>query len=232
MRLNHKWKSKEVRHNVFIELDACNLGNLPHNTMTLYVEDTVQVRKDIVSGIAAIMYALAIARDRDPQTINFNYKHLRQKLSNCLTNLSFSSITFADSPHGQWKRKFKLSVSLFCHCNRLDMGDPTTKCGTCTKWYHMSCEDGDSKLTDWKCKICYNSNRIDMEQKVEHIYVDDAVSPLSDSSTEQEYVELSWKELVNRCLMKNTAALPNVDHASFTRFLTRSVKDAWFLGLN
>ena len=46
MRLNYKWKSKEIRYNVASELDACNLRNLSQNTMTLYMEDTAQVKKD------------------------------------------------------------------------------------------------------------------------------------------------------------------------------------------
>ena len=80
MRLNYKWKSKEIRYKVSIELDACNLKHLSQSTMTLYMEDTVQVKKDADSGIADIVYAITIARDRDPQTIKYNYKHLCQKL--------------------------------------------------------------------------------------------------------------------------------------------------------
>ena len=143
MRLNYRWESKEIRYNVAMELDACNLRCLPHHNMMLYIEDTVQVKKDADSGIAAIMFALAIARGRDPQTINFNYTLMRKKLIECLSNSNFNSITFDDSPRRQWKRKFEFSVALFCHCNKPDMGDPMTICGTCAKWYHMSCEDGD-----------------------------------------------------------------------------------------
>ena len=101
-----------------------------------------------------------------------------------------------------------------------------TKCGTGDRWYHMSCEDGHFHSTDWKCKTCNTSNTIDMEQKVEHIYVDDAVSleqrveqiyandavsPLSDSSNEQDSVELTWKQLVNCYLREHNAALLKID---------------------
>ena len=61
MRLNYRWGSKDIRYNVSIELDACNLRCLPRDSLMLYVEDTVQVKKDADSGIAA-MFALAIAR--------------------------------------------------------------------------------------------------------------------------------------------------------------------------
>ena len=63
------------------------------------------------------------------------------------------------------RSKFEFSVPLFCHCNRPDMGEPMTKCCTCDKWYHMSCEDGHFQSTDWKCTTCNASNTIDMEQK-------------------------------------------------------------------
>jgi len=106
-----------------------------------------------------------------------------------------------------------------------------TKCGTCSKWYHMSCEGGDFKSNDWKCKTCYTFKTLDIEKKVEHIDVDDVASQLSDSSGEHESIALSWKHLVNSFLRKYTAALPIVDLASFTRFLTRSLKEAWFLDL-
>ena len=79
MRLNYRLESKEIRYDVSIELDACNMRCLPLDSMMLYVEDTVQAKKDADSGIAAIMFALALARGRDPQKINFQYKLMRKK---------------------------------------------------------------------------------------------------------------------------------------------------------
>ena len=40
MRMNYRWESKEIRYDVAIELDACNLRFLPHHNMMLYVKDT------------------------------------------------------------------------------------------------------------------------------------------------------------------------------------------------
>ena len=110
--------------------------------MTLYVEDTIQVKKDADSGIAAIVHELAIARGGDTQTINFYYKLLRRNLANCLTKSSFNAITFKNSPRIGYRRKFQINVHLYCHCNTPDMGDPMTKCGDCGKWFHMKCETG------------------------------------------------------------------------------------------
>ena len=89
-RLHYMYNSKEIRYNVSIEVDACNLRALPENKMTLYVQDSLQVKKDSDSGIAAIMFAIAIARNLDPQTINFNYKHLHKRLLECFDNLTMS----------------------------------------------------------------------------------------------------------------------------------------------
>ena len=70
---------------------------------------------------AAIMYALVIARGIDAQSINFNYKVLCIRLIHCLPSSSFKSLTFDSSPRGQWKWKFDIPVSLYCHCNKPDM---------------------------------------------------------------------------------------------------------------
>ena len=150
----YRLKSKEIRCNISIELDACNMRCLPRNSMMLYIEDTVQAKKDANSDIAAIMFALGLARGRDPQKINVQYKLMRKKVIQCLMISSFSSITFDDSPLRQWKRKFEYPVSLFCHCNKPDMEDVMTKCRTCAKWYHNSCKDGDFESDDWTCRNC------------------------------------------------------------------------------
>ena len=226
MRLNYRWESKEIRYDVAIELDACNLRCLPHPNMMLYVEDTMQVKKDADSGIAAIMFALAIARGRDPQTINFNYKLMRKKLIECLSNSNFNSITFDDSPRRQWKRKFEFSVALFCHCNKPDMGDPMTICGTCAKWYHMSCEDGDFRSDDWKCRNC--SGTIDIPNKLDR---HDSISDLSESSDEQESIVSSWKHLVNKLGKEYDNSCPKVDLNTFKRFVRQSLKEAWLHNL-
>ena len=97
--------------------------------MTIFVEDTLQVKKDSDSGIAAIVFALAIARHLDPTTINFKYKQIRKRLIECFESLSFKSLTFNDSPRRKLKRKFEFAVPPFCHCNKPDLGDCMIECG-------------------------------------------------------------------------------------------------------
>ena len=140
MRWHYRHNSKEIKYNVSIELDACNLRALPEKTMTIFVEDTLQVKKDSDSGIAAIVSALAIAKNLNPTTVNFKYKQLRKRLMECFDNLTFKSITFDASPRRQLKRKFEFTVPLFCHCNKPDFGDCRIECDTCGNWYHMGCE--------------------------------------------------------------------------------------------
>ena len=143
-------------------MDACNLRAFSENKMTLYVEDTLQSKKDSDSGIAAIMFALATARNLDPQIINFDYKHIRKRLIECFENLSFTSITFEDSPCRKLKRKFDFTVPLFCHCNKPDMGECMIQCGTCENWFHMSSEGVEVESKDWKCKVCSDTGTMDI----------------------------------------------------------------------
>ena len=181
-RLKYKRESKDIRYKVSIKLDACSLRACPENKLTIFVEDTQQVKKESDSGIAAIMFALAIARHLDPQKINFNYKLLCRKLLHCFEELSFNSTTFNDSPCRHWKRKFEFTVPLYCHCNKPDLGDHMIKCDTCDKWYHVSYEDGDFQTRDWKCMLCSTS-----EKEAE---VHDTISHSTLSHHEQTYTEV------------------------------------------
>ena len=98
MRLHYRHNSSEIRYTVSLQLDACNLKVLPEKKIIIYVDDIRKVRKDSNSGIAAIVFSLAIARNLDPTAINFNYKLLHKRLPECFENLSFKSISFNDSP--------------------------------------------------------------------------------------------------------------------------------------
>ena len=182
-RLNYKRDSKEIRYNVSIDLDACSLRARPENELTSFVEDTLQVKKDPDSGIAAIMFALAIARHLDPQKINFNYKLVCRKLLYCFEELSFNSKTFDDRPRRHWKRKFECTIPLYCHCYKPDLGDHMIKCGTCNKWYHVSCEDDDFENRYWKCMLCSNSEK--------EVDIHDTMSTSTLSRHEHNYTELS-----------------------------------------
>ena len=128
------------------------------------------------------MFALAIARHLDPQKVNFNYNLLHRKLLHCFEELSFNSITVDDSPRRQWKSKFEFTVPLYCHCTKPHLGDRMIKCGTCDKWYHVSCEDGNFETRDWKCMLCSKSDK--------EVEVHDTISHSTLSHHEQNYTEL------------------------------------------
>ena len=227
MRLNYKSSIKEIRYHVSIELDASNLRGLPDDHMTLYVEDTTQVTKNSDSGIAAIMFALAIARGRDPQTIHFNYRQIRRKLIQCFNEASFNCIRFDDSPRKKWRRKFEFLVPLYCHCNNPDMGDKMTCCSTCSKWYHASCEEGDFSHKDWKCKTCSNSVAIRMTSQGTNLDLKDVISTLSDSGDEHDSIGSSWNKLVNSLGKLYDSSCPRVDIERFTEFVHASLKKPW-----
>ena len=91
--------------------------------MTIFVEDTLQGKKDSDSGIAAIVFVLALARHVYSATINFKYKLLYKRLTECFENLTFKSITFHAIPCRQLKRQFEFTVPLFCHCKKPDFCD-------------------------------------------------------------------------------------------------------------
>lgn len=156
---------------------------------------------------------------------------MRKRLIQCFANFNFNSITFDDSPRRQWKRKFEFPVSLFCHCNKPDMGDLMTYCGTCAKWYHMTCEDGDFKSHDWKCKNCSDSGKIEKQQNSKQLNINDNKSNLSDSSDDDESVSLTWKQLVNNLGKEYNKSCPKVDLHSFRRFVKRSLKESWLCNL-
>ena len=231
MRLHYRYNSKEIRYNVSIDLDACNLRALPENKMTLYVEDTLHVKKDSDSGIAAIMFAIAIARNLDPQTVNFKYKHLRKRLLECFENLSFTSITFEDSPCRKLKRKFEFTVPLFCHCNKPDMGECMIQCGTCAHWFHMSCEGVEVESKDWKCKVCSDTGKVDMLHDVKQVDINDTSDDLSVSSDEGDSLGLSWNQLVKNVSQEYSDSCQPLDLHSFENCVKSSVRKTWVLTL-
>ena len=223
MRLHYRHNTKEIWYNVAIELDACNLRALSVNKMTLFVEDTLQVKKDSDSGIATIMFALAIARNLDPQTINFNYKQLRKRVIECLENSSFSSLTCKDSPRRQLKRKFDFTGPLFSHCNKPDLGECMIQCGTCANWFHMSCEFVEVEGKDWKCKTWSDSGTLDMLHHAKQVESKDTYDHLGASSIEG----ISWKQLVNSVAKEYRNSCKTLDLASFEQFVKSSLQKAW-----
>ena len=143
------------------------------------------------------MFALAIARGQDPQTIHVNYRQIRRKVVQCFKDASFNCIHFDDSPHRKWRRTFDFLVPLYCHCNKPDMGDKMTCHSTCSKWYHARCEEGDFSHKDLKCKTCANSVAICMTSQGNNLGVKDVISTLSDSGDEHDTIGSSWNKLVN-----------------------------------
>ena len=51
IRLNYKCKSKDLRYDFSIDLNACNLRNLPLDRMAVFFDGSVQVKKDADSGV-------------------------------------------------------------------------------------------------------------------------------------------------------------------------------------
>ena len=228
MRLHYRHNSKEIRYNVSLELDACNLRALPEKKLTIFVEDTLQVKKDSDSGIAAIVFALAIARNLDPTAINFNYKLLRKRLLECFENLSFKSITFNDSPRRQSKRKFEFTVPLFCHCNKPDLGECMIECDTCANWYHMSCETVKADSKDWKCKTCSDSGTLDMQEDIEE---EDRIETDDKLIDHSKIGNMSWKQLMNYTGQVYDMSCQAVDLPSFEAYVKSSSRKAWVCAL-
>ena len=228
MRLHYRHNSKEIRYNVSIELDACNLRALPEKTMTIFVEDTLQVKKDSDSGIAAIVFALAIARNLNPTTINFKYKQLRKRLIECFENLTFKSITYDASPRRQLKRKFEFTVPLFCHCNKPDFGDCMIECSTCGNWYHMGCETVKADIKDWKCKTCSDSGTLDIQQ---HIEEEDRIETANELIDHSKIGNMSWKQLMDYSGEVYETSCQAVDLPSFEAYVKSSSRKAWVCAL-
>ena len=80
MRLKYRCGNRGIGYHISVELDSCNLRRVPDNSITLYEEDTAQVEKSSDIGTATIMFAFAVARGRDPQPINLNFRLMSRRV--------------------------------------------------------------------------------------------------------------------------------------------------------
>ena len=147
-------RGSEIRYDVSLLDYAARFRGYKMNELIIDVMDVTSALKDTYSDVAAIFFAVCLAKKIDPQFICFDYRNLSKKLPNCLEDHSFEKFEFDEYSRTSSGVKYKINADIYCHCQMPDVGTSMTQCCNCLEWYHNSFECGDFSDESWKCANC------------------------------------------------------------------------------
>ena len=87
----------------------------------------------------------------------FDQAMMRGHLLKCFMSRIFTPFPTIEISELRMIKPLSLEISIYCTCMMPDTFDDMVQCGTCRKWYHITCI-GLSKLPDakeeWNCSHC------------------------------------------------------------------------------
>ena len=149
-------KGKEVSYPINVEQCACRLAS-PVGFINMVVTNVQQQKGGSACGLFAISNIIALCFGMDPITIKWNQDILGPSLMRLFVDRDLESCLKSTSKHKDAPiRKFLFEWVCWahCHCALPDDGNLMGKCKKCKRWFHSSCENGDFKDPEWKCRNC------------------------------------------------------------------------------
>ena len=111
-------------------------------------------------GVLAVSFAYDICSGKDPCSVKYDHKSIRQHLADCFEKCCMSRFPIVGERRSTGVKKTQ-SVDLHCSC-RLpeERGDKMAECDVCKTWYHQHCWNIPDDIFDeeaevpWTCKSC------------------------------------------------------------------------------
>ena len=111
-------------------------------------------------GLFAIANAAAVCNGKDPGTLVYNKKQMREHLRKCL-----SGRTLTEFPRREGQRRVPQSICtermrVYCVCRQPNYGHtPMVECTMCREWYHLLCVNAPTEALNntevpWYCNSC------------------------------------------------------------------------------
>ena len=133
----------------------------PEKKINVAVPNVQQQGSNLDCGVFAIAFATSLCFGKDPSTLHFNRREMRQHLYKCLINQRFTMFP-AHPKHGGSPGQ-KASFDIYCLCRQpWDQVKKMVQCDNCSKWYHQTCEQvpdslfRNSAAKKWICSACKN----------------------------------------------------------------------------
>ena len=132
----------------------------PAKQLVVRMMDVARQQNGSDCGVLAVSFAYDICSGKDPCSVKYDYKSIRQHLVDCLEKCCISRFPIVGERRSTGVNNTQ-SVDLHCSC-RLpeEIGDKMAECDMCKTWYHQHCLDIPDDIFDdeaevpWTCKLC------------------------------------------------------------------------------